>query len=176
MKKEQGDVYKFTVALRAEGDDGCNFYHEVAANALAAEKSAEIRFRKGHLIDKSATVYVEYCFSGHIAVLHNSYGFGTTKAQLKKTIGEPAIDQFPNGFKSWNETHYEVAAFIGNKMADVTEDSEIQRTNYTQGSFGLYDLALEWTNEFELKNKGREWDGEFFDEIELFCEQKNNTQ
>ena len=41
-----------------------------------------------------------------------------------------------------------------------------------QGHGGLYELAEELTDEFELLNKGRVWDGEFFDEIEEFLSEK----
>jgi hypothetical protein len=42
-----------------------------------------------------------------------------------------------------------------------------------QGGTGLfYELATVWTDEFEAKNKGREWDGEFFEEIDAFVEGK----
>jgi hypothetical protein len=33
-------------------------------------------------------------------------------------------------------------------------------------------LANDLTDEFELLNKDREWDGEFFDEIERFLDEK----
>lgn len=33
-------------------------------------------------------------------------------------------------------------------------------------------LAVEWSEEFETKNKDREWDGEYLEEIEEFTKQK----
>lgn len=83
--------------------------------------------------------------------------------------------KFPNGFRSWMETHHEVVSYItGAVMLDNHKDSAITRIQYGLGSAGLYDLGKEWTNEFERIHKGRKWDGEFFDEIEAFCEFKNN--
>ena len=41
-----------------------------------------------------------------------------------------------------------------------------------QGTGGMYELAEELTDEFEKLNADREWDGEFFDEIEEFITSK----
>jgi len=42
------------------------------------------------------------------------------------------------------------------------------------GRGALYELAEDWTNQFEERNKNRDWDGEFFDEIEQFITEKIN--
>lgn len=62
------------------------------------------------------------------------------------------------------------------RLEDQNSDTEINRVQGTQGSTGLYVLAQQWADEFEELNKDREWDGEFFEEIEQFCATKNNTQ
>jgi hypothetical protein len=84
---------------------------------------------------------------------------------------------FPNGFASWQETHYEVVAAITTElMADYEynefRDDLIRITLREKGHGGLYELANDLTDEFELLNKDREWDGEFFDEIERFLDEK----
>jgi hypothetical protein len=76
---------------------------------------------------------------------------------------------FPNGFQSWMETHYEVVAHI-TQLTDV-EGSIPNKRMEEQGTGGLYELAEELTNQFEELHKGREWDGEFFDEVCRFLEQ-----
>lgn len=82
--------------------------------------------------------------------------------------------KFPDGFDNWYETHHEVVTYISLVLQSRTgEDCEIMKVEYTQGTGGIYELAKEWTDEFEKLNKGREWDGEFFDEIEKFCNNKN---
>lgn len=76
----------------------------------------------------------------------------------------------PNGFASWHETHFEVVKRI----------SECQNTKGTlpyeiyenHGTGGLYDLALSLTDKFELAFAGRQWDGDFFDEIDKFLDQE----
>lgn len=87
------------------------------------------------------------------------------------------MKEFPNGFASWQETHYEVVAAITTElMADYEynefRDDLIRITLREKGHGGLYELANDLTDEFELKNQGREWDGEFFDEIERFLDEK----
>jgi len=78
---------------------------------------------------------------------------------------------FPNGFSSWQETHYEVVQYLTSTL-DV-ENSLAIKTQETGGHGALYELAEELTDEFEKINQGKEWDGNFFDEIDLFLESKD---
>ena len=83
------------------------------------------------------------------------------------------MKEFPNGFASWQETHYEVVAAITSIALDNdNKDNLVYKTYREDGLGGLYELAEELTDEFELLNKGREWDGEFFEEIEGFLNGK----
>lgn len=79
--------------------------------------------------------------------------------------------EFPNGFSSWQETHYEVVAHITTTM-DMAY-TMANTTQETQGTGGLYELAESLTDEFEDHYKGFEWDGEFFDTISGFLEEKD---
>ncbi len=81
--------------------------------------------------------------------------------------------KFPNGITSWIETHHEVVAEItGIALTDASE-GEVFTTRESYGTGGLYELAESLTDEFETLNAGREWDGEFFDEIDSFLNSKN---
>jgi hypothetical protein len=83
------------------------------------------------------------------------------------------MKEFPNGFASWQETHYEVVAAITSiALDDDNKDNLVYKTYREDGLGGLYELAEDLTDEFELLNKDREWDGEFFDEIERFLDEK----
>jgi hypothetical protein len=83
------------------------------------------------------------------------------------------MKEFPNGFASWQETHYEVVAAITSiALDDDNKDNLVYKTYREDGLGGLYELAEELTDEFELLNKDREWDGEFFEEIERFLDEK----
>lgn len=86
------------------------------------------------------------------------------------------MKNFPNGFTSWIETHHEVVAYITRQLElnDYMTSGTIVRNSYeSNGTGGLYELAEDWTNEFETVNKDRDWDGDFFDEIEIFLNKKN---
>lgn len=76
--------------------------------------------------------------------------------------------------RNWIETYFEVVSFISYELSQNPKNGVIIETQIVQGHCGLYDLANEWTNEFEGFNKGREWDGEFIDEIFAFCVKKND--
>lgn len=80
---------------------------------------------------------------------------------------------FPNGFESWAETHFEVASYIS-RMSD--DGGIIDFVHNMGGTGAVYELAEEWTDEFEELNKDRDdWDGEWFDKIESFCNLKNKS-
>lgn len=81
---------------------------------------------------------------------------------------------FPNGFTSWAETHFEIVRFISQHELD--ESGTIGLIVATQGTGGLYELAEDWADEFEKMNEYGKWDGEFYDEIEAFCNLKNKTK
>lgn len=99
------------------------------------------------------------------------------KQQLLEVYTGKLDKTFPNGFTSWKETYFEVTSFMIERiLEDETSDTEINRVKLSQGSTALYFLAEQWADEFENLNIDREWDGEFFEEIEQFCATKNNTQ
>lgn len=76
-----------------------------------------------------------------------------------------AEKNFPNGFTAWQETHFEVVSFIS---LNRDENFKLEEIVANQGTGGLYELAEQLTDEFEKLNENMEWDGEFFDAIELF--------
>lgn len=81
---------------------------------------------------------------------------------------------FPNGFTSWIETHHEIVMYITRKLQESADDV-INSVMNTRGTGGIYELAEDWTDEFEEQNTDREWDGEFHDEIDFFCYTKNHN-
>jgi hypothetical protein len=82
------------------------------------------------------------------------------------------MNKFPNGFTSWVETHHEVVEYLTNTLRLGYTCPIALARQQEQGTGGLYELGEELTDKFEALNKGREWDGEFFDELEDFLEQK----
>jgi hypothetical protein len=69
--------------------------------------------------------------------------------------------RFPNGFESWCKTYYEIVDFL-------ICTSKVVKFYKQNSTGGMYELARELTDKFETLNKGREWNGEFFEELEHF--------
>ena len=80
---------------------------------------------------------------------------------------------FVNGFQSWIETYFEVVSYIQGELSLEDECCKIVKDAMNaEGYCSLYDLAEKLTDEFEEINKGREWDGEFIEEIDVFLNEK----
>ena len=77
---------------------------------------------------------------------------------------------FPNGFASWQETHFEIVSAIVIEARKNFPSGKVGQAIEAKGTGGLYELAKELTDQFEKMHKGYQWDGEFFDTIEEFCE------
>lgn len=75
---------------------------------------------------------------------------------------------FPNGFDSWQETHYEMVRYCLEN--EDNEDSFAHRHNDKYGRGGMYELARELTFKFEHENKGIVWgiDKEYDETLDLF--------
>ena len=82
--------------------------------------------------------------------------------------------QFPNGFTSWQETHYEVVSFLTLAL-DREDDPFYEMFGSIMENKGVgyfYELAESLADKFEAGNEGRHWDGEFFEELESFMIQE----
>ena len=85
---------------------------------------------------------------------------------------------FPNGFESWHETHFEVVQFICSlEDGFSSRGDKVDSVREAMGIGGIYELAEDWTDEFEEKYKGCIWgeDEEYFDVIEDFLTIKNKV-
>ena len=80
------------------------------------------------------------------------------------------IPDFPNGFESWQKTHFEVVEVLC-FIRDLEEGkkpksfSELLDRSATEE---MYNLALNLTNKYEEQTKGRKRERSLFDEIEDF--------
>ena len=88
------------------------------------------------------------------------------------------IVEFVNGFENWHETHFEVVSAITQELRKDPNDIApvVAKRQLEQGTGGMYELAQELTDKFEELNKGRYWDGEYYDEIEEFMEKELNKE
>lgn len=67
---------------------------------------------------------------------------------------------FPNGLRSWMETHFEIVSFINETMSGPMTDGTIAEL-YESGGIGtMYDLAFSLTEEWESSHVGTDWDGD----------------
>lgn len=98
----------------------------------------------------------------------NSYGGKLLNLDIKKIVSDK---EFTNGFRSWAETHFEIVSMITLDL-ERGGNNKVMELNETQGTGGLYSLAKQLTDKFEKLHEGREWDGEFFEEIEYFYAQE----
>jgi hypothetical protein len=80
--------------------------------------------------------------------------------------------EFPNGFASWQETHFEIVQAITIENMKKNPKGVVLDRCENQGHCGLYELAEELTDEFETKYKDNVWDGEFLDYMYSFLEEK----
>ncbi|MEO5997049.1 MAG: hypothetical protein ABIN89_09920 [Chitinophagaceae bacterium] len=79
-----------------------------------------------------------------------------------------AIPVFPNGFESWQKTHFEVVEVLcyirdleeGKKPKSFAELVDRSATEE------MYNLALRLTNKYEEHSKGKKRERSLFDEIE----------
>ncbi len=82
--------------------------------------------------------------------------------------------EFRNGKHSWQETHFEVVSAISYISRMDKPYGIVGEMIEGQGTGGLYELADNLTDEFETLFEFKQWDGEFFDEIEKFLNDKLN--
>lgn len=75
-------------------------------------------------------------------------------------------------YSEWHETHFEVVSAISIEAYKNNPSKPVKECYEASGTGGLYELAEELTNEFQSLHTGREWDGEYFDEIEKFLQEK----
>lgn len=82
---------------------------------------------------------------------------------------------FPNGFTSWAETHYEVVQAITLIAQQDEPPGIVGEIGGARGHGGLYELAEDLTDEFEKEHEGHEWDGNpvtYWETIEAWLNEK----
>ena len=82
---------------------------------------------------------------------------------------------FPNGFRSWLETFYEIttniSTLLGNDDFEHMKSATIDLYR-KEGSAAMYDRAIALTDEFEKGTEGKVWgvdtETDFIDAVDLF--------
>lgn len=81
-----------------------------------------------------------------------------------------ALPDFPNGFESWQKTHFEVVEVLCymRDLQDGTTPKNFEALVDRSATEELYNLALSLTNKYEEQTKGKKREQSLFDEIEGF--------
>lgn len=82
--------------------------------------------------------------------------------------------KFVNGFESWSEAFFLLTDHLSTALID-DESPQNAKLVYLREQVGFIGLCPEvegWADEFEKLHEGREWDGEFYDEIDEFFKKK----
>jgi hypothetical protein len=74
----------------------------------------------------------------------------------------------PNGFRDWAETHHEIVCTIHALITNDTMPVKLLDIIEEDGLAGLYNLAIDLTNEFCNTYENEEWDGDWVDTIIYF--------
>ena len=117
-------------------------------------------------VDKAAKEYViREQAVGSIHAIHDfEAGVDYAEQEFSK--------MFPNGFESWYETFYEIVSSIEYILNNSTFNNNHPIDEYyaNSGSGAMYELAKNWTDEFEAKYKGVAWgeDLEWLDTLNEF--------
>ena len=80
------------------------------------------------------------------------------------------IPPFPNGFESWQKTHFEVVevlCFIRN-LEEHKQPKNFHTITDKSATEDIYQLAIDLTNKYELLTAGKQRTRSLFDEIEEF--------
>lgn len=89
--------------------------------------------------------------------------------EINDTLAPSIEEEFPNGFDSWQEAHYDISSAIGEALMSEHSNEAI-KVEEKVGSVGIYDFARELTKKFETDNKGIIWgdEKEYYDTMEDF--------
>jgi len=86
---------------------------------------------------------------------------------------------FPNGFRSWVKTHYEIVGLIASTISIwEANDCPMEKSKTLELSDGhpvsdIHDYAEKLTDEFEKQNEGRKWSGEYYESLTEFFHSKD---
>jgi hypothetical protein len=89
---------------------------------------------------------------------------------LESKLPIMALPDFPNGFESWQKTHFEVVEVLCymRDLEDGRRPKSFEEMVDRSATEEMYSLALNLTNKYEQETKGRKREQSLFDEIEDF--------
>ena len=72
------------------------------------------------------------------------------------------------------ETYYEISVFINDELNRYA-DSVVIAEYHKYGHGSVYELALNWTTEFQNMYNDMAWDGDYRDTLDGFLKNKNKV-
>ena len=81
-----------------------------------------------------------------------------------------ALPEFPNGFDSWQKTHFEVVEVLCyiRSLEEAEQPKSFAELVDQTASEEMYRLAFNLTNKYEAESKGKTRTRSLFDDIEEF--------
>lgn len=80
--------------------------------------------------------------------------------------------EFVNGFDSWIETYSEMSRLV---RESINNENTLIKPLYVKNGYGLiYELSKELTDKFEEAYNGKIWDGDWFDTVEEYFNNRFN--
>jgi hypothetical protein len=70
---------------------------------------------------------------------------------------------------------YAICEVVADLMWNLAIDLDRKKVGYIEDSREVIRLCIEWAEEFETRHAGREWDGEYMEEIETFYQEKTKN-
>lgn len=98
--------------------------------------------------------------------------FLETHPLCDRVVAEDGTDGVYVKTRSWLETYTELSRNFFSIDPDLLRPSIKDELASGGGMAGVPDLLIRLTDEFETLNEGREWDGEFYEEIDEFATDK----
>lgn len=109
-----------------------------------------------------------------IPELDNIAEFSKNELRSAKLIlkdAEQGIIDHKAELSDYLETYSQITRSLW-EYVDTHESNKIKELYEQQGTGGLWLIAEEYSKQFDELHKNKEWDGEFFDEIEIFMKTK----
>ena len=90
---------------------------------------------------------------------------------ILKEAKEKLVTEYKDELSDYLETYHEITRCIWEAI-DSDFLNEIKLVYDQNGTGAMYELAKAFTDEFQRIHHARQWDGDFFDEIETFMNTK----
>jgi hypothetical protein len=109
----------------------------------------------------------------------NSYVFNKAIEAYIETLKNPETKNpetknFVNGFTKWTQTFFEIVSIITDERYRENGKGKIKEMHDEGNISEFWELAVDWTNEFEKLHEGETWtEKDWWEELDNFFAAKN---